>query len=211
MLIQTIQPQSILSVIKKEGIIYARADFEQYEKSTPSWGFSDAYAWMKEQMINKGLGSKCKSKDLFWAWAWSGDLGKKAIDLRTRKSHNLKGQMVLTLEKSDILLSDFELWHYVLNYWPIALSSKEENYWNKISETNNNFYENKPLKDKDLDEKIRKTWQNIFKIKKEKDYFTYSFSKSVNKYLESESRKLVVQATFWNIKESDIVSIKLIN
>ena len=209
MLIQTIQPQSMLSVIKKEGIVYARANFEQYEKSTREWGFQNAYDWMKEQMINKGLPPEGNSQDLFWAWAWSGDLGKKVIDLRTRKSHNLKGQMVLTLEKDDILLSDFEFWHYVINYWPIALSSKEEKYWNQLSEIKNNFYENKPLENKKLDDKIRQTWQNIFNIKEEKDYFTYDLSKSIKKYLESD--KLVTQATFWSIKESDIVSVKLIN
>lgn len=209
MLIQTIQPQSMLSEIKKEGIVYARADFEQYEPSLTSWGFSNAYDWMKEQMINKGVPPENNSQDLFWAWAWSGDLGKKDIDLRTRKSHNLKGQMVLTLEKDDILLSDFELWHYVLNYWPIALSSKEEKFWNKLSETKNNFYKNKPLKNKELDDKIRQTWQNIFQVEEEKDYFIYNFSKSVRKYLEL--KKIVTQATFWSIKESDIVSIKLIN
>ena len=131
MLIQTIQPPSVLSIIKENGVAYACADFEKYQSPTnhlSNWGFPNAYDWMKEQMRNKDLPPDDKAQHLFWAWAWSGDLNKKSIDLRTRKAHNLKGQMILTLEKDDILLSDFELWHYVLNYWPIALNGKEEKY-----------------------------------------------------------------------------------
>ena len=57
------------------------------------------------------------------------------------------------------------------------------------------------------------TWQNIFNIKvkeKEKeDYFVYDFPDKIKKYLEL--KKLVIQATFWSIKSSDIVDIKCIN
>ena len=80
--------------------------------------FREPYTWMVRQM-------ECRTKANFeawplWAWyQWHG-VDRRKPDLRCR-GHLRRGERGVRIEfeqpGSGVLLSDFDLWHYVLNYW----------------------------------------------------------------------------------------------
>jgi hypothetical protein len=57
-----------------------------------------------------------------WAWFQFGGAARVRPDLR-RRAHLPPGtpgvRIELSVQENEVLLSDFELWHYVLNGWPI--------------------------------------------------------------------------------------------
>lgn len=214
MLLQTIQPLSIWEKLQKDSIVFSQPNYEEYDDKNYSWNFKISYNWLKEQMNIKGITPQANEKDLFWAWAWAGDLGNKKVDLRTRR-HGLKEpHVLLTIEKppEDILISDFHLWHYVLNYWSINSSKKEEREWDKICKVKaQNFYRNKPLSQPELHQKIEQSWQAIFKIEEKENNFYSTLDIKTQKFLDIYNEKLIAQATFWNIKKEDVKKVQMIS
>lgn len=213
MIIQTIQPLCVLEKLQSEGIVRAISYLEK-DFISEQWGFAQSYEWMKKQMNSRQIYPEVQDKDLFWGWAWSGDRNQKKIDLRTRKHENKPGHVILTLDKSDddILLSEFGLWHHVLNYWPICVTSEQEIYWDEIVKNEiHNFYQHKPLKNHLLHEKISSSWNHIFRIKNKENYFHLNLEPEQLNYLGiDENEKMVVQATFWNIRIDELKSFKIL-
>jgi Domain of unknown function (DUF3841) len=192
MIVQTFQPISVYEEAMDCGIVYAK-------QAPQDSCFDLAYSWMKDQMIKRNFLPSEDEKDLFWCWCWSGDLGKKMVDLRTKRyQHEINNNFVLmTLKKSEseVLVSDFQLWHFA---------------WDKLCENEKtNFYKNKPLTDKNLDILIKKSWELIFELKREKDFFIYKgLEHKVKKHLEIMKNPVITQGTFWNIKKEDILKVK---
>ena len=91
-----------------------------------------AYVWMGRQMERR-LATPRPSKDSMpvWVWwQWWGD--RRRPDLRA-SGHLPKGVGGVRVEcrvgDDRVLLSDFELWHYVLNYWYLPRTEKS---WERI-------------------------------------------------------------------------------
>ena len=82
--------------------------------------FLGPYLWMADQMERR-LKVPRPSKDAMPIWAWYQWEGKRSKpDLRSAGHVPQGGKGVrLELQVADgrVLLSDFDLWHYVLNYW----------------------------------------------------------------------------------------------
>ena len=72
-----------------------------------------------------------------WAWfQWEGR-SKKRPDLRFSGHipHGETGVLIkFHAEASAVFLSDFELWHYVLNYWYLPHSNEDEARFDAILE-----------------------------------------------------------------------------
>lgn len=213
MLLQTIQPLSVLETLQKDGIVFSHPNYEEYDEKESLWSFETSYKWLKLQMHSKGIKPQSNENDLFWAWAWAGDLGKKKVDLRTRR-HGLKEpHVLLTLEKplEEILISDFHLWHYVLNYWSIVNSKKEEKEWDEICKIKDqSYYKNKPLPKPELHKRVEDSWQAIFNIEEKENNFYSNLDIKTQKFLEIYKEKLVAQATFWNIKKEEVKKVQII-
>lgn len=111
--------------------------------------FKIAYDWIKREM-SKMLNDET---DLYPIWAWYKYNNKnKQPDLRM-SGYAAKGTKCVCLEieipDNKVLLSDFELWHYVLNNWYIN-NDEEDDKW----------FDNLP-KELELNEK-EKSWMRIF-------------------------------------------------
>lgn len=90
--------------------------------------FLTAYQWLCRQM-EKRIGPP-PHPDVFpvWAWhTWEGGSGKPDMRRYRSEVEAPDGCWRLTLEVPDdqVLLSDFDLWHFPLNGWYLALSEKE--------------------------------------------------------------------------------------
>lgn len=84
------------------------------------------------------------------------------------------------------MLSDFELWHFVLNYWSIHDSNFTEKYFDtELAKLNIKFQEKDKYPDY-IKDKIEKSWQKIFNI--------------------SDPNKSI-QANFWELNANDIIKI----
>lgn len=76
--------------------------------------FTDAYVWMREQMRAR-LGVTMTGSWPIWGWS---RIRREYLVSSCRRS---PGQVLLRLEipRSEVLISDFDSWHAVLNSWPL--------------------------------------------------------------------------------------------
>ena len=92
--------------------------------------FRISYDWLAEQMALRV--GKPPEDVVYPIWAWYLLDGKPAkVDLRKTEFNNYQGEhYALTIEIPDeqVLLSDEENWHYVLNNWFICGAKNEAEY-----------------------------------------------------------------------------------
>jgi hypothetical protein len=118
----TIQTTDVAESLAAGRTWYARA-----ERIAPHW--QHAYRWMREQMRGRLGPPSFGSQFPVWIWQqWRGQ-ARPRPDLRCR-GHLPRGvhgaRIELEIEAERLLLSDFELWHYVLNGWYLPRSTSDE-------------------------------------------------------------------------------------
>lgn len=120
--------------------------------------FRAAYEWLAVQMKSRVASSPKDAQYPFWAWALIDGVSKKP-DLRRTEFNNYVGEnVVLEIEIPDIdvLLSDEENWHYVLNDWYLHDVSDNEGKWEKTDM----WFDGLPPDTKDSVK--QKSWERIF-------------------------------------------------
>ena len=125
MILWTIQTEEVYKDILKNGKYICNP-----EKSTMKLlEFEDSYDWLVKQMRER-IGNPPKNVTYpVWAWYVQNSKHKKP-DLRSERWCNGKdGEKMVCLEievpDEQVLLSDFDLWHYVLNSWIISETEEE--------------------------------------------------------------------------------------
>jgi len=135
-------------------------------KAEPS--FFSAYEWMSRQMKLRIGPSSDSTANPLWAWyQWRGERQRKP-DLRAG-GHLEKGAMGVRIEfeanERRVLLSDFDLWHYVLNYWFLPVSEAEgDRFEAKLAAKGLSFFKTKPLPNGRYHRVIEASWQHIFDL-----------------------------------------------
>ena len=100
------------------------------------------------------------------------------------------------ISENSVLLSDFELWHYVLNYWYIPKSEADGKAFEaELASKGLSFYETKPLPIYGYHNKIQQSWEQIFDIDWTEDGITAA--------KENKS----IQACFWELKLADVMRV----
>jgi hypothetical protein len=160
-----------------------------------------SYRWMAEQMIRR-LPVSRPSHDTMPLWAWYQWEGKrKKPDLRTG-GHLPTGdrgvRIEFLLEDNEVLLSDFDLWHYVLNYWYLPTSEREgRSFEKKLAAKGLSFYQcnhERPLPHAQYRKEIEQSWERIFDI----DWCDRSHA------IADPPEKKSIQATFWELRLKDV-------
>lgn len=197
----TIQRYKTYEKLIQTGIL--KADDNEYHKDPY---FKYAYNWMIEKMKYKGLVPPIGMCDPIWAWfQWEGKAKRR--DMR-EKGYANRGETIVQLsvevDNKDVLLSDFDLFHYVLNYWYLPIDEKdgdefEKRYtdlgfeWHDLS----NFkIQTQPMQV--IRTEIEKSWQRIFDLELADDNFIY----------RSRNKKSI-QATLWQLKLEQIVEAQV--
>jgi hypothetical protein len=185
--IQTIeQYENLLS--KK--VIYGDARFMERE-------FVSAYDWLVTQIekrIGPGPFPGCYP---IWAWyQWEGQKRRKP-DLRF-SSHLPKGtkgvRIQIEKDENEVLLSDFDLWHYPLSSLGYLGTSEldSQTFDEKLKEQN--LYDARfDALPEIFQQKIEKSWELIFDMEFDDPYFTY------------KKEEKSIQATFWSLSVTEIV------
>lgn len=121
MTLWTIQPDVVWDDWQARGVM--SADLRYVDHS-----YREAYRWMTREMRRRLPSSKPRKSPL-WAWYQYDGIARRRPDLRSSR-HLPKGTHGVRIEfeatEDAVLLSDFELWHYVLNQWYLATSEEDD-------------------------------------------------------------------------------------
>lgn len=150
MLLWTIQHKSAYEKLIETSTLQANEHNLFFEDD-----FLDAYRWLSEQMKQR-IGNPPDSVQYpVWAWyQWEGV--HKRLDMRSHRKWTEKGTpiVLLTIDVPDnlVLLSDFDMWHCVLNQSYLPLTEEDEIDNPTVSET-------------------VKSWNKIFQIDVQTEYW----------------------------------------
>ena len=178
MRIWTIQPETVYASILETGIYRCKPALSVW---LSDYNFANAYKWLNIQMESR-IGKK-PDEVKYPVWAWHTLYGKhKKPDLRLSEFRfESENSVCLELEipNKKVLLSDEEDWHFVLNNW---FNTKYKS--NLDFDEADSWFENLPESKK---QQIKeKSWESIFDV----------------------SNSQFIQATFWELKEEDIIAIR---
>lgn len=140
-----------------------------------------------------------------WAWyQWQSDKKKKP-DLRFGGylPRGKKGYRIeFEIEDDKVLLSDFDLFHYVLNYWYIPKNEEEDNLFDYEMEKNkieifdlDDFSKDSRILD-ELRNKVERSWDLIFHL----DWY--------DEYVTHIKNEKAIQAAFWELRWDQVVDVK---
>jgi hypothetical protein len=162
-----------------------------------------AYAWMVSQMERR-LAIPRPSVDAMPIWAWWQWCGvRRRPDLRAGW-HLPKGtrgvRFELEVENDRVLLSDFDLWHYVLNYLYLPKTERGGNLFEKkLARMGLSVYacnHNRPLAHAKCRRAVERSWDRIFDLS-----WTDPRHLTVKKANERS-----IQGTLWEIRFEDVVA-----
>ena len=192
MTLWTIQSIAAWKILQREQVLCAD---QRYSEAL----FLDAYRWMAKKMEHR-IESESENTSLpLWAWyQWEGK--RRKPDLRF-SAYLPKGQrgVRIEFEQSDkgVLLSDFELWHYVINYWYLPQTVADgEVFEAELSEHNLSFFETKPLPVRAYHQRIEDSWDRIFDLDWAEEEIARPFDKKS------------IQATFWKLNFDQIRDVQ---
>ena len=162
MILWTIQSERAWSEFQNRGIL------KTSRKNIIEENWLQPYQWMVDQMKIR-LGSPPESWYFpLWAWyQWEGEKRRKP-DLRAG-GHLSKGENGIRIEfeccEEAALLSDFDLWHYVLNYWYLPETEHEaETFEAELAAQGLSFFKQKPIPNTGYHRKIVESWNRIFDL-----------------------------------------------
>lgn len=182
----TIQTREAFETLNKTGkLFYAEAAHKNSFISDGYYTF--AYDWMKKKMIEHIGNPDMKIEYPMWAWyQWEGK--RKRMDLRCG-GYAPRGTKMVQIEfempYTKILLSDFDVWHYVLGRWYV-FESLEDLEKSQMNDIDNN---------KETMERIEKSWDRIFDLEHCKTVI-------------GENGPQSIQATFWKLEIENVKKVE---
>ena len=178
----TIQPLPVWQTIEKTGVYRCDPALAMQE-------FEHAYRWLAEQMRRR-IGPPPEGVVYpVWAWyRWNG-LCKKP-DLRAERWCCGGGDedyvcIGVDMPGEQVLLSDFDTWHFVLMQGEISWTKEEEAEQEALLQTMNPAQRSKYLS---------RNWERVFDLTCRDDGWVRS-----GKW---------VQATFWELQKSQVLSVQ---
>ena len=178
MILWTIQAEGAWRRAQRSGFL--RADGRRQWRS-----LQEAYRWMGGEMRRR-IGNPPRGvRYPIWAWLQYENRVVKRPDLR-RTGHlpsGTRGALIqFDIAEDQVLLSDFELWHYVLNRWYLPQTSSETR----------DAVDNVPTDARSL----RASWQRIFDL----DWSLAGVS--------APRGDKSIQATLWQVPISAVRSVR---
>lgn len=155
--------------------------------------FLVAYRWITKELEKKVPKPHSDCQFPLWAWqCWDSERSCRP-DLRVRWGEAGEKLVLMTLDIPDelVLLSDFQLWHFVLTRWFLAKNQKEEKLFEALCEKQGAT--SKPIGE----QQMIASWQQIFHWQ---DIDSRYFGEGVG-----ES----IQAVFWEIQPHWVQSVKV--
>lgn len=188
MILWTIQPIDVWEEMNRLGYYVCNPKKAMYI-SDKEVSFKESYDWLVSEM-EKRIGKRPAGVS-YPIWAWhTRDWKYKKPDLR-QAGYDTPGTKCVCIEfeipDNQVVLSDYDTWHFILNDWYFD-NSKNEEEW----ESKHKYYDSL-CPEKKLEKKL-KSWQNVFNISPySSDWFC---------------RGRYIQATFWILKLSQVRKVQ---
>ncbi len=184
MLLWTIQPYCVYELLRLKGIYRCNPELSSFLDTEE---FVNAYEWISKKMKEKIGNSPEGVKYPVWAY-YCVEGEHKRPDMRKIAFKVDKKSVLLEIEipDSDVLLTDHTLWHCTLNdsinYKANYIDDISDEEWERLTEIEEDYYNS-----------LSKENQRLYK------------EKSWEKVICSKKHNLkYVQATFWELKKSQI-------
>ncbi|MBR1628687.1 MAG: DUF3841 domain-containing protein [Lachnospiraceae bacterium] len=180
MILWTIQPVEIWNIIQKTGVYRCNP-----AKSSMADLSAEAYDWLVRNMKER-IGPPPEGVE-YPVWAWYMQEGKhKKPDLRRERwAYGAGNESYVCIEfeitSDQVLLSDFDLWHFVLNDWYLSETEDEDDQMYAIFDT---------LPSDERRKFCEESWKGIFDV-----------TKLDNEWMR---RGYWVQATIWELRKEMI-------
>ena len=191
----TVQSVRAWAKLRQDGVL--RADARRVPRR-----YRMAYEWMSREM-DRRLGCRPSERALpLWAWyQWDGATCRRP-DLRCSGYMPKDERCVcIEFEVSDrlALLSDFDLWHYVLNYWYLPKSLKDDAaFESELSRHGLSCYRTKPLPDRAYHTRVVTSWSRIFDL----DWADRARS------IAHPKPEKCIQATLWELRREQVKDVR---
>ena len=151
-------PAKITQLVREKGELLSRPP-NPAEMISPY-----AYEWMRRQMHKRIPGYRGSS--IWWSWYRIDGITAKKPDLRNRALWHWGTQgeewtrLELDVPSYEVLLSDVDLWPFVLNNWYLAYNEEESERWYKA------YPDPKPCSQyaSSTQSLLEKSWDRIFKF-----------------------------------------------
>ena len=195
----TIQPKIVYDILKKDKVYHCDHTNPKCSVNDSDGNIAEefilAYDFIAEQM-KKRIGNPPKGiKYPIWLWYMDEPGKNKRPDLRKHGKYSDKPYVMLEVEVPDeeVLLSDFDDYHCILNDWPIFTCYNE--YEQDI------IYE--------WFESLSKEEQNKYKRKSWEDIFNFDADPlDVDNYMgKKEANNRCIQATIWELRKEEIIKV----
>ena len=186
----TIQPKKVLEIILSKGSFSCDENNKKFQND-----FKSSYDWLVSKMDSRGIYHPEELSYPIWAW-YRYDGKNELPNILEDEDYFSKEEKYVWIELEvpikEVLLSDYNAWHYVLNKWYLD-DSKNEEEWTKIQEE----YDAKPFDERET--LMIKSWDKIFNI----DIFEI-INEEGNTWISNGKN---VQATFWKIKKEYVKNV----
>ncbi|WP_295731071.1 DUF3841 domain-containing protein [uncultured Limosilactobacillus sp.] len=167
MIVWSIQPYEVYEQLLTKGTFIcdpAKSINLQSDLEFNVHDFENAYNWMIKQM-NRRIGNPPNGVTLpVWVW-YKYNYSHRHPDFRTYRDYDNQVCLELNIPENQILLSDYDNWHFVLNDWYLN-DAKSDEEWHKKDDWFDNL---SPLKQKRVKER---SWQRIFDVTPRKGEWT---------------------------------------
>lgn len=127
-LIITVQPIEVFDKLQRDGIVSGDwgiikdrivGEFGDIEQSEDYGTFTGSYKWLKSRMKDSRVVDLAQDSSAFFGWCQSINHRRAIADLRHIKTYIPKGKLgvilTLAIPEDRVMLTDFDLWHCVLN------------------------------------------------------------------------------------------------
>lgn len=183
MVLWTIQPIEVYNYLLEKGTYTCDG-----RKVDPF--FRERYKWLCKEMRKK-IGKPPKNVN-FPIWAWhTRDFKHKKPDLRNN-DYGQKGEKLACIEieipDNEVLLSDFDAWHFVLNKWYLNTDCWDKETFDKDHEWLDS------LTQSERNKVIEESWQGVFNLDPKETSWC--------------ARGKWIQATFWELKKENIKKVR---
>lgn len=193
MRLYTSQPLSIYDTLCRAGSFSSEP-----WKDAEGWICSDApgiklaYDWLCDEMMERGLHRPAPMVYPMWAWYRYMGESKPKPDLRHSAYKNCQpGErlvlLTLNVPDNDVLLHDYEAWHYPLNYFYLAAQRTSDCFERQCKAAGFPLYREVPLQDKALHAEVQRSWHTIFDLP------------ACRRLFKRSRAEQAVQATFWTL------------
>lgn len=206
MILWTVQDIAVWDQVEKTGFYTTPADLIEFPERDDDacYHANYAYRWLADQMRDF-VGPAPEGVE-YPIWAWYKQQGQHDGKPDMRQSHYIKGRpcvrMKLDVPDWEVLLSDFDSWHHVLNYWYCSSDEAESDEFDAWCASLGVAFRDIgdwSLRSPELDfvrAKVEDSWKRVLGVRRKDEFWHFPWEKRT------------IQATFWVLRREHVVSVE---